>query len=61
MAVTSMLLQSEDYARWGPSSNYRRRWGLHFSAMPWANPQSLSVDETYAVTAYVMHLNGMFR
>lgn len=26
-------------------------------AMPWNAPQSLSVDETYAVTAYVLHLN----
>lgn len=26
-------------------------------AMPWMSPQSLTVDQTYAVTAYVLHLN----
>ena len=28
-------------------------------AMPYAQPQSLSADEVYAVTAYVLHLNGI--
>jgi len=28
-------------------------------AMPFHSPQSLSPDETYAVTAYVLHLNGI--
>ena len=28
-----------------------------YRAMPWTNPQSLSVDDTYALTAYVLHLN----
>jgi S-disulfanyl-L-cysteine oxidoreductase SoxD len=28
-----------------------------YRAMPWTNPQSLSVDDTYAITAYVLHLN----
>ena len=32
-------------------------WDYIYRAMPWANPQSLSVDEVYAVTAYVLHLN----
>ena len=32
-------------------------WDYIYRAMPWTNPQSLSVDETYAVTAYVLHLN----
>jgi cytochrome c len=32
-------------------------WDYIYRAMPWAQPQSLSVDETYAVTAYVLHLN----
>lgn len=27
--------------------------------MPWGDAQSLSVDETYAVTAYVLHLNDL--
>jgi cytochrome c len=30
-----------------------------YRAMPWANPMSLSVDDTYAVTAYVLHLNDI--
>jgi cytochrome c len=32
-------------------------WDYIFRAMPWTNPQSLTVDQTYAVTAYVLHLN----
>ncbi|MCA3218847.1 MAG: c-type cytochrome [Burkholderiales bacterium] len=28
-----------------------------YRAMPWPNPMSLTVDQTYAVTAYVLHLN----
>ena len=28
-------------------------------AMPYNAPQSLSADEVYAVTAYVLHLNGI--
>lgn len=32
-------------------------WDYIFRAMPWTSPQSLSVDQTYAVTAYVLHLN----
>ena len=27
--------------------------------MPFGAPQSLSADETYAVSAYVLHLNGI--
>ena len=27
--------------------------------MPYNAPQSLSADEVYAVTAYVLHLNGI--
>ena len=32
-------------------------WDYINRAMPWANPQSLTVDQVYAVTAYVLHLN----
>src|SRR4030095_20487 len=32
-------------------------WDYINRAMPWSNPQSLSVDQVYAVTAYVLHLN----
>ena len=28
-------------------------------AMPWPQPQSLSPDEVYSVTAYVLYLNGL--
>ena len=34
-------------------------WDYINRAMPWTNPQSLTVDEVYAVTAYVLHLNGI--
>lgn len=32
-------------------------WDYIYRAMPWTAPQSLTVDETYALTAYVLHLN----
>jgi cytochrome c len=32
-------------------------WDYINRAMPWTAPQSLSVDDVYAVTAYVLHLN----
>jgi cytochrome c len=42
----------------GTKLNYATTlWDYIYRAMPWTNPQSLSVDETYAVTAYVLHLN----
>lgn len=34
-------------------------WDYINRAMPWTNPQSLSPDEVYAVTAYVLHLNDI--
>ncbi len=53
-----MLLQSDGLRTLGTKLNYATTlWDYIFRAMPWANPQSLSVDETYAVTAYVLHLN----
>jgi cytochrome c len=27
--------------------------------MPWTAPRSLTDDEVYAVTAYILHLNGI--
>lgn len=34
-------------------------WDYINRAMPWTQPQSLSVNEVYAVTAYVLHLNNI--
>jgi cytochrome c551/c552 len=34
-------------------------WDYIYRAMPWTNPQSLTVDEVYAVTAYVLNLNAI--
>jgi len=34
-------------------------WDYIHRAMPFGNAQSLSVDETYAVTAYVLYLNDL--
>ena len=54
----SMLKQSDGLRTLGTKLNYATTlWDYIYRAMPWANPQSLSVDETYAVTAYVLHLN----
>ena len=32
-------------------------WDYIYRAMPWTNPQSLTADQVYAITAYVLHLN----
>ncbi|HZA96940.1 MAG TPA: c-type cytochrome [Burkholderiaceae bacterium] len=54
----SMLLQSDGLRTLGTKLNYATTlWDYIFRAMPWTNSQSLTVDETYAVTAYVLHLN----
>ena len=54
----SMLQQSDGLRTLGTKLNYATTlWDYIFRAMPWTNPQSLTVDETYAVTAYVLHLN----
>ena len=34
-------------------------WDTIYRAMPWNKPRSLSVDEVYAVTAYLLHLGGV--
>ncbi len=34
-------------------------WDYINRAMPWTHPQSLTVDEVYAVTAYVLNLNAI--
>jgi cytochrome c551/c552 len=42
----------------GTKLNYATTlWDYINRAMPWTNPQSLTVDQVYAVTAYVLHLN----
>lgn len=35
-------------------------WSYIHRAMPFGNAQSLSIDETYAVTAYVLNMNDVF-
>ena len=32
---------------------------VFFMTMPFNTPQTLSADEVYAVTAYILHLNGI--
>ena len=34
-------------------------WDYINRAMPWAQPKSLSVEEVYAVTAYILHLGNV--
>jgi mono/diheme cytochrome c family protein len=36
-------------------------WDYIHRAMPYTQPGTLTVDQTYAVTAYVLHLNGILR
>jgi S-disulfanyl-L-cysteine oxidoreductase SoxD len=54
----SVLREPDGIRTLGTKLNYATTlWDYIYRAMPWTNPQSLSVDETYAVTAYVLHLN----
>jgi cytochrome c len=42
----------------GTKLNYATTlWDYIYRAMPWTNPQSLTFDQVYAITAYVLHLN----
>ncbi len=34
-------------------------WDYIHRAMPWTQPKSLTADQTYAVTAYILHLGGV--
>jgi cytochrome c len=34
-------------------------WDFTYRTMPFTKPGSLTADETYAVTAYMLHLNGI--
>ena len=40
-------------------SNLSTLWDYINRAMPWNAPKSLSADEVFAVTAYVLHLNNI--
>ena len=54
----SALKQSDGIRTVGTKLNSAATlWDYIFRAMPWTFPQSLSADETYAVTAYVLNLN----
>jgi cytochrome c len=51
-------LKSGEIRTLGNKLNYATTlWDYIYRAMPWTNPQSLTPDEVYAVTAYVLHLN----
>jgi cytochrome c len=52
------LKESDGVRTLGSKLNYATTlWDYINRAMPWASPQSLTVDQVYAVTAYVLHLN----
>jgi len=54
----SALLRPDGVRTVGTKLNYATTlWDYINRAMPWTNPQSLTVDQVYAVTAYVLHLN----
>jgi cytochrome c len=54
----SVLKEPEGIRTLGTKLNYATTlWDYIYRAMPWTNPQSLTADEVYAVTAYVLHLN----
>jgi cytochrome c len=53
-------LKSGEIRTLGNKLNYATTlWDYINRSMPWTNPQSLTVDEVYAVTAYVLHLNDI--
>ena len=60
------LVATEDWDQWPPGRVFGAYWPYATTffdytrrAMPQATPGSLSDDEVYAVTAYVLHLNGL--
>ena len=54
----SALTQPDGMRTLGTKLNYATTlWDYINRAMPWTNPQSMTVDQVYAVTAYVLHLN----
>lgn len=56
----SELLRPDGVRTVGTKLNHASTlWDYINRAMPWTAPQSLTVDEVYAVTAYVLHLNGI--
>jgi len=56
----SALLKPDGVRTVGTKLNHASTlWDYINRAMPWTAPQSLTVDEVYAVTAYVLHLNDI--
>lgn len=54
----SALKSPEGVRTVGTKLNYATTlWDYINRAMPWTNPQSLTPDQVYAITAYVLHLN----
>jgi len=54
----AVLKESDGLRTLGTKLNHvSTLWDYIFRAMPWANPQSLSPDQVYAVTAYILNLN----
>jgi len=54
----SVLTQPDGIRTLGTKLNYATTlWDYINRAMPWTNPQSLTMDQVYAVTAYVLHLS----
>jgi cytochrome c len=54
----SALTRADGVRTVGTKLNYATTlWDYINRAMPWANPQSLTADQVYAITAYVLHLN----
>ena len=54
----SALARADGPRTLGTKLNYATTlWDYINRAMPWTHPQSLTVDQVYAVTAYVLHLN----
>jgi cytochrome c551/c552 len=56
----SVLKQPDGIRTLGTKLNYATTlWDYINRAMPWTNPQSLTPDQVYAITAYVLHLNAI--
>jgi cytochrome c len=54
----SALAKPDGMRSVGTKLNYATTlWDYINRAMPWTNPQSMTPDQVYAVTAYVLHLN----
>lgn len=59
--VASLIESNDQRTTMMKLSRISTLWDYIRRAMPWNEPKSLSVDEVYAVTAYILNLNDIIK